>query len=153
MCEEVHFYKFAGLQAYSQHIYYQMNSFTGIFRQHFKLSHDPWYHKYFLHKKIHIKYFFNSILAKLIKVNNLSLLLVVNNTAFEEGKKLLNFCNGLIAATTTVSSKGKLLLCSCFVIFYIYLGISLEMDVFWLNLFLTFDQKKISRGEGVLFQQ
>ena len=30
------FSKFAGLQAYSQQLYYQMNSFTGIFRQHFK---------------------------------------------------------------------------------------------------------------------
>ena len=32
MCEEVHFSKFAGLQAYSWQLYYQMNSFTGIFR-------------------------------------------------------------------------------------------------------------------------
>ena len=32
------FSKFGGLQAYSQQLYYQMNSFTGIFRQHFKLS-------------------------------------------------------------------------------------------------------------------
>ena len=30
------FSKFAGLQAYSQQLYYQMNSFTGIFQQHFK---------------------------------------------------------------------------------------------------------------------
>ena len=30
------FSKFAGLQAYSRQLYYQMNSFTGIFRQHFK---------------------------------------------------------------------------------------------------------------------
>ena len=28
--------KFAGLQTYSQELYYQMNSFMGIFRQHFK---------------------------------------------------------------------------------------------------------------------
>ena len=32
------FRKFAGLQAYSLQLYYQMNSFTGIFRQHFKPS-------------------------------------------------------------------------------------------------------------------
>ena len=32
------FSKFGGLLAYSQHLYYQMNSFTGIFRQH-KLPH------------------------------------------------------------------------------------------------------------------
>ena len=31
------FSKFGGLEAYSQQRYYQMNSFTGIFRQHFKL--------------------------------------------------------------------------------------------------------------------
>ena len=36
MCEEVHFSKFAGLQAYSRQLYYQMNSVTGIFQQHFK---------------------------------------------------------------------------------------------------------------------
>ena len=36
MCEEVHFCKFAGLQAYSWQLYYQINSFTGIFQQHFK---------------------------------------------------------------------------------------------------------------------
>ena len=29
MCEEVHFSKFAGLQAYNWQLYYQMNSFTG----------------------------------------------------------------------------------------------------------------------------
>ena len=39
MCEEVHFSKFAGLQAYSCQLYCQMNSFTGIFRQHLKSSH------------------------------------------------------------------------------------------------------------------
>ena len=31
------FSKFGGLQTYSQQLYYQMNFFTGIFRQHFKL--------------------------------------------------------------------------------------------------------------------
>ena len=31
------FSKFAGLEAYSRQLYYQMNSFIGIFRQHFKL--------------------------------------------------------------------------------------------------------------------
>ena len=31
------FSKFGGLQAYSRQLYYQMNSFTGIFQQHFKL--------------------------------------------------------------------------------------------------------------------
>ena len=30
------FSKFAGLQAYSQQRYYQMNSFTGIFQNHLK---------------------------------------------------------------------------------------------------------------------
>ena len=30
------FNKFAGFQNYSQQLYYQMNSFTGIFQQHFK---------------------------------------------------------------------------------------------------------------------
>ena len=30
------FSKFAGLQAYSRQLYYQINSFTGIFWQHFK---------------------------------------------------------------------------------------------------------------------
>ena len=30
------FSKFAGLQAYSQQLYYQMNFITGIFQQHFK---------------------------------------------------------------------------------------------------------------------
>ena len=30
------FSKFAGLQAYSRQLYYQMNFFTGTFRQHFK---------------------------------------------------------------------------------------------------------------------
>ena len=40
MCE-VHFSKFAGLQAYSRQLYYQMNSFTGIFQQHFKPSMLP----------------------------------------------------------------------------------------------------------------
>ena len=30
------FSKFAGLQAYSQQLYYQMNSFTGFFLQHLK---------------------------------------------------------------------------------------------------------------------
>ena len=30
------FSKFAGLQNYSQQLYYQMNSFIGVFRQHFK---------------------------------------------------------------------------------------------------------------------
>ena len=33
------FSKFAGLEAYSRQFYYQINSFTGIFRQHFKLPH------------------------------------------------------------------------------------------------------------------
>ena len=33
------FSKFAGFQAYSYQLYYQTNSFTGIFRQHFK--HTP----------------------------------------------------------------------------------------------------------------
>ena len=41
MCEEVHFSKFAGLQAYSWQLYYQMNSFTVIFRQHCKSPHAP----------------------------------------------------------------------------------------------------------------
>ena len=36
------FSKFAGLQAYSRQLYYQMNSFTGIFRQYLKpSSHAP----------------------------------------------------------------------------------------------------------------
>ena len=35
------FSKFAGLQAYSRQLYYQMNSFTGFFRQHFKPPHAP----------------------------------------------------------------------------------------------------------------
>ena len=30
------FSKFAGLQNYCQQLYYQMNSFAGIFQQHFK---------------------------------------------------------------------------------------------------------------------
>ena len=41
MCEEVHFSKYTGLQAYSWQLYYQMNSFTVIFRQHFKSPHAP----------------------------------------------------------------------------------------------------------------
>ena len=41
MCEEVHFSKFAGLQAYSCQLYLQMNSFTGIFQHHFKPPHAP----------------------------------------------------------------------------------------------------------------
>ena len=35
------FSKFAGLQAYSRQLYYQMDSFTGIFWHHFKLPHAP----------------------------------------------------------------------------------------------------------------
>ena len=35
------FSKFAGFQAYSRQLYYQMNSFTGIFWQHFKLPNAP----------------------------------------------------------------------------------------------------------------
>ena len=50
------FSKFGGLQAYSRQLYYQMNSFTGIFRQYFKLppcppcfdlSHPPPLHQIF----------------------------------------------------------------------------------------------------------
>ena len=37
MWEEVHFSKFGGLQAYSRQLYYQINSFTGIFQWYFKL--------------------------------------------------------------------------------------------------------------------
>ena len=35
------FSKFEGLQAYSRQLCYQINSFTGIFWQHFKPSHAP----------------------------------------------------------------------------------------------------------------
>ena len=35
------FSKFSGLQAYSRQLYYQMNSFTGIFEQHFKFPPPP----------------------------------------------------------------------------------------------------------------
>ena len=35
------FSKFGDLQAYSRKLYYQMNSFTGIFWEHFKLPHAP----------------------------------------------------------------------------------------------------------------
>ena len=35
------FSKFGGLQAYSRQFYHQMNSFTGIFWQYYKLPHAP----------------------------------------------------------------------------------------------------------------
>ena len=35
------FSKFGGLRTYSWQLYYQMNSFTGIFQQYFKLPHAP----------------------------------------------------------------------------------------------------------------
>ena len=44
MGEEVHiiFSKFPGLEANSRQLYYQMNSFTDIFRQHFKPPCSPY---------------------------------------------------------------------------------------------------------------
>ena len=43
VCLKKFIFRLAGLQVYSGQLYYQMNSFTGIFRQHFKPHMLPMY--------------------------------------------------------------------------------------------------------------